>query len=108
VSRRDFSELPLPALLARVLLAFALEFEHESGLSLAIGANVLRVVEEQGTAVRKIPARRRVSKEAVTVALLPDKARPCHHHERSSHSPCKEGSADTWGVQAYAGYPRLL
>ena len=42
------SDLPLSALLSRVLLAFAIEFERQSDLSLAIGANVLRVLGEKG------------------------------------------------------------
>ena len=62
-------QLPLPALLARVLLAFALEFERESEVSLAICADVLRVVEETGTAVRDLPLPGGISKEAVAMAL---------------------------------------
>jgi DNA-binding MarR family transcriptional regulator len=65
----NLSDLSLPVLLARVLLAFALEFEHQSDLSLAICANVLRIVEELGTDVREIPARSGVSKEAIAMAL---------------------------------------
>jgi hypothetical protein len=38
----------LSALLSQVLLAFALEFERQSDLSLAISANVLRVLGETG------------------------------------------------------------
>jgi hypothetical protein len=68
-SGTDFSELPLPALLARVLLGFALEFELESEVSLAIGADVLRVVDEKGTAVRDLPGLSGVSKEAIAMAL---------------------------------------
>jgi DNA-binding MarR family transcriptional regulator len=59
----------LPALLAKVLLAFANEFEAESKLSLAISANILRVLDAQGARVREIPALAGVSKEAVAVAL---------------------------------------
>jgi hypothetical protein len=36
----------LSALLSRVLLAFAIEFERESDLSLEIGAKVVRVLIE--------------------------------------------------------------
>ena len=43
---------PLPILLARVLLVFAIEFEGESEISLAIGYNVLRVLDEEGVRVR--------------------------------------------------------
>ncbi len=59
---RDLSQLPLPALLAKALLAFAIEFEAESKLSLAICADVLRVLDEEGRArgtFRSCPASRR-------------------------------------------------
>lgn len=67
--RMDLESLPLPALLARVLLAFALEYERESTVSLAIGANTLRVIEDEGTRERDLPARSGVSKEATATAL---------------------------------------
>ncbi|MGD0303002.1 MAG: MarR family winged helix-turn-helix transcriptional regulator [Bryobacteraceae bacterium] len=62
-------ELSLPALLSRVLLAFAIEFESESDLSLAISANVLRVLDETGVRVRDLPLLSGVSKEAISMAL---------------------------------------
>jgi hypothetical protein len=46
-ARSEDSPLPLPALLSRVLLAFAIEFETESDLSFAISANILRVLDEK-------------------------------------------------------------
>jgi hypothetical protein len=49
------SRLPLSALLSRVLLAFAIEFECESDLSLAISANIVRVLDEKGVRVRDLP-----------------------------------------------------
>ena len=52
---RTTSSVPLSALLSRVLLAFAIEYEHESDLSLAISANLLRVLDEQGVLVRDLP-----------------------------------------------------
>ena len=42
------SGLSLPSLLSRVLLWFAVEFERGSEVSLAISANVLRLVQEEG------------------------------------------------------------
>ena len=63
------SRLPLPALLSRVLLAFAIEFERESDLSLAISANVLRVLDEKGVRVRDLPLLTGVSKEAISMAM---------------------------------------
>ena len=63
------SDSALPALLSRVLLAFAIEFERESDLSLAICANVARVLDEKGVRVRDLPATAGVSKEAIAMAL---------------------------------------
>jgi DNA-binding MarR family transcriptional regulator len=65
----DGSRLPLPALLSRALLAFAIEFERASELSLAIGANVLRVLDESGVRVRDLPLLTGISKEAIGMAL---------------------------------------
>jgi hypothetical protein len=61
--------LPLSALLARVLLSFAVEYEREAGLSLAIAANVLRVLGAERTRLRELPALTGTSKEAVRWAL---------------------------------------
>ncbi|HUI41794.1 MAG TPA: MarR family winged helix-turn-helix transcriptional regulator [Terriglobia bacterium] len=63
------SGLPLPALLAQALLAFAIEFERESDLSLAICANVVRVLDEKGVRVRDLPFLTGVSKEAISMAM---------------------------------------
>jgi hypothetical protein len=56
-------------LLSQVLLAFVLEFECESELSLAICANVVRVLDEKGLRVRDLPILSGVSKEAIAMAL---------------------------------------
>jgi DNA-binding MarR family transcriptional regulator len=61
--------LPLPALLARVLLAFAIDFERESDISLAISANLLRVLDEKGARVRDLPRLTGVSKEGLSMAM---------------------------------------
>jgi DNA-binding MarR family transcriptional regulator len=63
------SRPPLSALLSRALLAFAIEFERESDLSLAISANVVRVLDEKGVRVRDLPLLSGVSKEAITMAM---------------------------------------
>jgi len=65
----DVARLPLSALLSRVLLAFALEYEHESELSLAVGANLLRVLRAEGTRLRDLPLLTGISKEAVAWAM---------------------------------------
>ena len=59
----------MPALMSKLLFAFAIQFERESGLSLAISANVLRLASEQGTRVRDLPRLSGVSKEAIAMAL---------------------------------------
>jgi DNA-binding MarR family transcriptional regulator len=59
----------LPILLSKILLKFATEFESESGVSLAISANVLRVLGEEGVRVRDLPRLTGVSKEAVAASL---------------------------------------
>ena len=65
----DTQSLRLVALLARALLAFAIEFERESALSLAVSANVVRVIDENGVRVRDLPLLSGVSKEAIATAL---------------------------------------
>jgi hypothetical protein len=65
----DIAGLPLPALLSRVLLSFAVDFERESGRSLAVGANVLRVLDAEGTRLRDLPLLAGISKEAVAWAM---------------------------------------
>jgi DNA-binding MarR family transcriptional regulator len=67
--RKSAASLPLPALLSRVLLAFAMEFERESELSFAICANVMRVLDEKGVRVRDLPLLSGVSKEAIRMAM---------------------------------------
>ena len=61
--------LPLWALLSRVLLAFAADFEAASPVSLAICADVLRVLTPAGVRSRDIPGLSGVSKEAVAMAM---------------------------------------
>ena len=64
----DVATLPLSALLSRVLLAFALEYEAESATSLAVGANLLRVLRADGTRLRDLPPQTGISKEAMAWA----------------------------------------
>jgi DNA-binding MarR family transcriptional regulator len=61
--------LELPSLLARALVAFAAEFEETARFSLAISADVLRVIDADGTALRELPGLGGVSKEAVSMAM---------------------------------------
>jgi hypothetical protein len=41
-------DLPLPTRLSRLLIAFTLDFERESAVSLAVAANALRVLHRGG------------------------------------------------------------
>jgi DNA-binding MarR family transcriptional regulator len=63
------SSLPLASLLSKVLLSFAVDFERESEVSLAISANVLRLACEEGVEVSDLPSLSGVSKEAIAMAL---------------------------------------
>jgi methyltransferase (TIGR00027 family) len=65
----DPAGLPLPALLSRVVLSFALEYEPEAGQSLAAAATVLRVLGQDGTRLRDLPSLAGLSKAAVRWAL---------------------------------------
>jgi len=65
----DPAGLPLPVLLSRALLSFALEYEPEAGRSLAADATVLRVLGENGTRLRDLPPRSGVAKPAASWAL---------------------------------------
>jgi len=68
-SQHTKSHRALPASLSKLLLAFATEFESESEVSLAISANVLRLVSENGVPVKDLPRLSGVSKEAVATSV---------------------------------------
>ncbi len=59
----------ISVLLSQVLLAFTIEFECESSLSLAISANVLRVLDTEGVRIRDLPHLSGVSKEAISASV---------------------------------------
>jgi DNA-binding MarR family transcriptional regulator len=71
------ADLDLSALLSRVLLAFTLQFEQESRVSLSISANTLRVLNQQGVRLRDLPRLTGVSKEANAMAVGFLKRRDC-------------------------------
>ena len=62
------SSADLSVLLSQVLLAFTLDFERESAVSLAIAANALRVLTADGVRMRDLPYLTGVSKEALSMA----------------------------------------
>lgn len=65
----DLAALPLAALLSRVLLAFALEYEAEAAVALATAASLLRVLRADGTRPRDLAALTGISTEAVSWAM---------------------------------------
>jgi hypothetical protein len=67
--RRATDDLPLVMLLAHLLMAYTLEFEESAPLSLPLSANIVRVLDPEGTPVREIPALAGISQEAVAVSL---------------------------------------
>ena len=69
VSSEAIAALPLWALLSRPLRAFAEQYEAEPGPSLAISANVLRVLTTEGVRTKDVPARGGVSRESVAMAM---------------------------------------
>ena len=75
----ELSRLPLSALLSKVLLVFAIEFDRESDLSLAISANIVRGLGDKPIPVRdSTQALSGVSKEAIKVCLGFLEKRPLH------------------------------
>ena len=58
-------------LLARVLLGIAVRFEQRSPLSLAVCANLLRVLDSDGVLVKDLPVLTGVSKEGLAMAMHP-------------------------------------
>jgi hypothetical protein len=63
-TRDPAADAELASLLSRLLLAFALDFERESRLSLAVSANVLRELSADGVRLRDLPLRAGISREA--------------------------------------------
>jgi DNA-binding MarR family transcriptional regulator len=59
----------LSVLLSRVLLAFTLDYEQETRLSLAVSANALRVLDEPGVRLRDLPALAGLSREAISMSM---------------------------------------
>jgi hypothetical protein len=59
----------LSELLSQVLLAFTLDFETRSKISLVVCANTLRVLDAAGLRVRDLPALTGISKEGNAMAL---------------------------------------
>jgi DNA-binding MarR family transcriptional regulator len=106
---RPVEGLSLIALLSRATIAFALAYEADAKVSLAVGANVLRVLDERGVRVRDVPRLGGVSRESVTMAtgFLVKKrlvaVEPEAPGDRTKVIKLTEG-----GVRAKVGYERRL
>jgi hypothetical protein len=107
------SLLPLSALLSRVLLAFAMEFERDSDLSLAISANVVRVLDETGGAgPRSSASDRRLKGGNQHGDGRPPEETPCRGRGRpvrqpsEGRSPYPEGSTGSGQISSTARHHR--
>ncbi len=67
-SEKTLAEMGLSTLLAKVLLAYAIEFEFDWKISLPVSANVLRLLDGKGVRVADLPRLTGVAKEGVAFA----------------------------------------
>jgi DNA-binding MarR family transcriptional regulator len=106
---RTDSSLALPALLSRVLLTFAIEFERELNLSLAISANLLRILDEKGVRIRDLPVLSGVSKEAISMAMgILQKKGLAVIEADTTGKRIKAARLTAKGIEAQREYYRLL
>ena len=103
----DPTSLPLYALLSKVLLAFALEYEHEAELSLALGANVVRVLDDVGVQLAELPRLAGVSKEAIANNLLTLQKRGYVVVERAPGKRTRQARLTPPGLAAQQNYLAL-
>lgn len=108
-TRPDIDNLPLPSLLSKPLLAFALEFESESPISLAICANVIRTLTSEGVRIRDLPALTGVSKESLAMAFgILSKARLAVIEKASGKSPWQIVRLTERGLAVQKRYAALV
>jgi len=107
-SSGDPAQMTLPALLSKTLLAFALEFERESPVSIAIGANVLRLLGSDPLRVRDLPKLSGVSKESIAMATGFLRAKKFAVIEPDATSRGKAIQLTDKGLEAREIYTRLL
>jgi DNA-binding MarR family transcriptional regulator len=106
----DDATLPLAVLLSRVLLAFALDFENEAEMSIAMSANVVRVLNPKGVRVRDLPRLSGVSKEAIAMGLgfLTKHGHAVVETEISGSRRTKIAFLTPKGLKAQKAYGQLL
>jgi hypothetical protein len=101
--------LELYTLLARVLLAYAIDYERESRLSLVVTANALRLLHPAGVRVRELPLAAGLSKEAIAASLGLLARSGCVVLEADPSAPRTRLARLTQrGEQAQAKHARLL
>lgn len=102
-------DLSISSLLSKILLSFTLEFERGSDLSLALGANLLRVLDDRGTRVRDLPALTGVAKMGVANSLsILEKRRYVVVAPDPTGSRAKLVSLTARGREAQDAYHRLV
>ena len=100
---------PLYTLLSRVLLAFAIEFEAGFAPSLAICANLLRVLDEKGVRVRDLPQISGVSKEGLQMAFgIVRKSGVAVIEDNPGGGPYKVARLTAKGLEARQAYGHRL
>jgi hypothetical protein len=105
----DTTRRPLFALLSRILLAFAIEFETGFAPSLAICADLLRVLDEKGVRVRDLPQLSGVSKEALQMAMgIVRKSRLVVIEDNPEGGPFKVARLTAKGLEARKTYHHRL
>jgi hypothetical protein len=97
----------LAALLSQALLSFTLEYEEESALSLAISADIVRVLSVDGVSVRDLPDLSGVSKEAITAAVGFLQRQGCAVVESDPASGAKLARLTKQGLAAQGQHARL-
>lgn len=106
---QQIDNLHLPSLLSKILLALALEFESASPISLAICADVIRILTQEGVRVRDLPGLSGVSKEAIAMAFgILRKARLITVQKESKQSPWQVARLTDGGLALQKSYPLQL
>jgi hypothetical protein len=100
---------PLYALLSRVLIAFAIEFEAGFVPSLAVCANLLRILDDKGVRVRDLPLLSGVSKEGLQMAFgIVRKSRLAVIEDNPEGGPFKVARLTAKGLEARQAYRHRL
>jgi hypothetical protein len=100
---------PLYALLSRALLSFAIEFEAGFAPSLAICANLLRVLDDKGVRVRDLPLLSGVSKEGLQMAMgIVRKSRVAVIDDNPDGGPFKVARLTAKGLEVRQAYLHRL